>query len=91
MMNTPDTYKHWNIKGIAESILKQMREDFNGDPDTRKDYESFEDFRDDVILDYLNDNGWSVYSRSSNHGEASTVMGMVEEYINEMMEVLRGE
>lgn len=61
-------YKSWNIKGIAESVIREIKEDG----------EEIED-----VLDYyLQDAYWSVYSRDMR--DARIVVELVREYIEEL-------
>ena len=61
-------YKNWNIKGIAESVIREIKED--GEE------------LDDVLDYYLQRAYWSVYSRDTR--DARIVIELVREYIEEM-------
>jgi hypothetical protein len=61
-------YKNWYIKGIAESVLKEIKEDG-------------EDI--DAVLDnYLQRTFWTIYSRETD--DAKIVVELVRKYIGEM-------
>ncbi len=60
-------YKSWYIKGIAESVIREINDDG-------------EDI-DDVLDDYLKDVYWSVYSRETI--DAVIVTELVRQYIEE--------
>lgn len=63
-------YKSWNIKGIAESVLKEIRED--GEE------------LDDVLDDHLQRVYWSIYSREPD--DARIVVELVKKFVDEMEE-----
>lgn len=67
---TEENYKSWNIKGIAESVIKEIKEDG-------------EDL-DDVLDDYLQRTYWSIYSREPD--DARIVVELVKKYIGELEE-----
>lgn len=67
-------YKSWNIKGIAESVLKEIRED--GEE------------VDEVLDDYLQKVYWSIYSREPD--DARIVVELVKEFVGEMEEQFSG-
>lgn len=58
-------YKSWNIKGIAESVVKEINE--NGEE------------LDDVLDDYLQDTYWTIYSRVPD--DARIVVELAKQYI----------
>jgi hypothetical protein len=60
--------KSWNIKGIAESVIGEIKEDVEE--------------VDDVLDYYLKDTYWSVYSREPK--DAAIVVELVKQYIDEM-------
>ncbi|MDO8282870.1 MAG: hypothetical protein Q7U10_09670 [Thermodesulfovibrionia bacterium] len=64
-MVSKNNYKNWNIKGIAESVIEEIKEDG-------------EDI-DDVLDDYLQRTYWSIYSRETK--DARIVVELVREYI----------
>ena len=67
-MSCKKSFKNWNIKGIAESVIKEIKEDG----------EELED-----VLDYyLRDTYWSIYSREPK--DAVIVVELVKQYIEEM-------
>ncbi len=70
-MSTNKYYKSWNIKGIAESVLEEIKED-----------EIDEEEIDDVLDYYLQRAYWSVYSRDTR--DARIVVELVQQYIEEM-------
>ena len=61
-------YKSWYIKGIAESVIEEIKSDG-------------EDL-DDVLDDYLRDTYYSVYSKEPD--DATIVVELVKKYINEL-------
>ena len=61
-------YKSWNIKGIAESVIKEIKED--------------EEDLDDVLDDYLQRTYWSIFSKEPD--DARIVVELVRKYIGEM-------
>ncbi len=63
-----DTYKSWNIKGIAESVIEEIKHDG-------------EDL-DNVLDDYLQETYYSVYSKEPN--DATIVVELVKEYIRDL-------
>lgn len=63
-------YKNWNIKGIAESVIREIRED-------EIDEEEF----DDVLDYYLQRAYWSIYSRDTR--DARIVVELARQYIEE--------
>ncbi|MCL5421112.1 MAG: hypothetical protein M1461_01380 [Nitrospirae bacterium] len=65
---TEEYYKSWNIKGIAESVIKEIKEDG-------------EDL-DDVLDDYLQRTYWSIYSREPE--DARIVVELVKKFIGEL-------
>ncbi len=58
-------YKNWYIKGIAESVIEEIKKDG-------------EDL-DDVLDDYLKDTYYSVYSKEMD--DATIVVELVKDYI----------
>jgi len=64
-MSSKKHYKNWNIKGIAESVIEEIKED-GEDIDNVLDY-------------YLQRAYWSVYSRDIR--DARIVVELVKEYI----------
>jgi len=60
-----DTYKSWNIKGIAESVVKEINED--GEE------------LDNVLDAYLQRTYWTIYSREPE--DAKIVVERVKEFI----------
>ena len=66
-MSSKKYYKSWYIKGIAESVVKEIEEDG-------------EDL-DDVLDDYLQDTYWTIYSRVPD--DAVIVVELVKQYIEE--------
>lgn len=62
------SYKSWNIKGIAESVIEEIKEDG--------------EVLDDALDYYLQRAYWSVYSRDSR--DAGIVTELVREYIEEL-------
>jgi hypothetical protein len=60
-------YKSWNIKGIAESVIKDINE--NGEE------------IDNVLDYYLQDTYWSAYSRDTR--DARIVVELVKQYIED--------
>jgi hypothetical protein len=70
-MNMSDEYyKNWYIKGIAESVLKEIEEDGQE--------------LDDVLDDYLQRTHWTIYSREPD--DAKIVVELVKKYIKELAE-----
>ena len=67
-MSFRKSYKSWNIKGIAESVIEEIKED--GEE------------IDDVLDYYLQRAYWSVYSREPR--DAGIVKELVRDYIEEM-------
>ncbi|MBI4843842.1 MAG: hypothetical protein HY809_05900 [Nitrospirae bacterium] len=67
-MVSKKSYKNWNIKGIAESVIEEIKEDG-------------EDI-DDVLDDYLQRTYWSIYTREMK--DARIVVELVREYIEEL-------
>ena len=61
-------YKSWNIKGISESVIKEIKED--GEE------------LDNVIDDYLQRTYWSIYSREPK--DAIIVVELVKKFIGEL-------
>ena len=61
-------YKSWYIKGIAESVIEEIKED-------GEDLE-------DVLDDYLRETYYSVYSKEPD--DATIVVELVKKYIKEM-------
>lgn len=64
-MSSKKFYKSWNIKGIAESVVKEINE--NGEE------------LDDVLDDYLQDTYWTIYSRVPD--DARIVVELAKQYI----------
>ena len=71
-MSRKKYYKSWYIKGIAESVIDEIKED-GEDLDNVLDY-------------YLKDTYWSIYSREPK--DAVIVVELVKAYIEEEMESL---
>lgn len=69
-MSCKKSYKNWNIKGIAESVIKEIKEE-GEDIDDIPDY-------------YLQRAYWSIYSREPK--DASKVTELVRQYIEELPE-----
>ncbi len=67
-MSSKKYYKSWNIKGIAESVIEEIKEDG-------------EDL-DNVLEYYLKDTYWSIYSREPK--DAVIVVELVKQHIEEM-------
>lgn len=67
-MSCKKCYKNWNIKGIAESVIEEIKED-GEEVDNVLDY-------------YLQRAYWSVYSRDTS--DARIVVELVKQYIEEM-------
>ena len=67
-MSSKKYYKSWNIKGIAESVIEEIKED-GEDLDNVLDY-------------YLQSTYWSIYSREPK--DAVIVVELVKQYIEEM-------
>jgi hypothetical protein len=67
-MSSKKYYRSWNIKGIAESVIEEIKED-GEDLDNVLDY-------------YLQDTYWSIYSREPK--DAVIVVELVKQYIEEM-------
>jgi hypothetical protein len=65
--------KNWNIKGIAESVIKEIKEE-------REDGED-EEYLDNVLDYYLQRAYWSVYSKDT--ADARIVVELVKQYIEE--------
>lgn len=70
-MSSKKSYKSWNIKGIAESVLEEIKED-----------EIDEEEIDDVLDYYLQRAYWSIYSKDDR--DARIVVELVKQYIEEM-------
>ena len=70
-MSCKKSFKNWNIKGIAESVIKEIEED-GEDLDKALGY-------------YLQRTYWSIYSREPR--DAVIVVELVKEYIEEMESV----
>ena len=70
-MSSKKYYKNWNIKGIAESVIREIKED-----------EIDEEEIDNVLDYYLQRAYWSVYSRDTK--DARIVAELVKQYIEEM-------
>ncbi len=68
MIKNDKYYKNWNIKGIAESVIKEIKDD--GEE------------IDDVLDYYLKDVYWSVYSREMR--DAEIVTELARQYIEDM-------
>ena len=64
-------YKNWNVKGIAESVITEIKE--NGEE------------IDDVLDYYLQETYWSIYSREPK--DAVIVVELVKQYIEEVESV----
>lgn len=73
-MSSKKYYKNWNIKGIAESVINEIKED---DID--------EEEIDDVLDYYLQRAYWSIYSKDTS--DARIVVEMVRQYIEKMESV----
>ena len=67
-MSSKKYYKSWNIKGIAESVIREIEED--GEE------------IDDVLDYYLRDTYWTIYSRVPD--DAKIVVELVKQYIGEL-------
>lgn len=67
-MSCKKCYKNWNIKGIAESVIEEIKED-GEEVDNVLDY-------------YLQRAYWSIYSRDTS--DARIVVELVKQYIEEM-------
>ena len=67
-MSSKKYYKSWNIKGIAESVIEEIKED-GEDIDNVLDY-------------YLQSTYWSIYSKEPK--DAVRVVELVKEYIGEL-------
>jgi len=67
-MSSKKYYKSWNIKGIAESVIEEIKED-GEDIDNVLDY-------------YLQSTYWSIYSKEPK--DAVIVVELVKEYIGEL-------
>lgn len=67
-MSSKKCYKNWNIKGIAESVIEEIKED-GEDLDNVLDY-------------YLRRTYWSIYSREPK--DAVIVVELVKQYIEEL-------
>ena len=65
-----EAYKSWNIKGIAEDVIKEIREDWEE--------------LDNVLDDYLQRVYWSIYSKEPD--DARVVVKLVKEFISEIEE-----
>ena len=63
-----ENFKNWNIKGIAESVVNEIKED--GEE------------LDNVLDDYLQRTYWSIYSREPD--DARIVVELVKKYIGEL-------
>ena len=63
-----DYYKNWYIKGIAESVIEEIK----------REGEEL----DDVLDDYLQDTYYSVYSKEPN--DATIVVELVKKFIREL-------
>ncbi len=82
-MSSKKYYKNWNIKGIAESVLEEIKED-REDGEDRTDEED-EEYLDNVLDYYLQRAYWSVYSKDDR--DAKIVVERVKQYIEEMESV----
>jgi len=78
-MSTIKSYKNWNIKGIAESVIEEIKED--RDAEVRTDEEK-EGYLEDVLDYYLQETYWSIYSKETK--DARIVVELVREYIEEI-------
>ena len=67
-MSCKKYYKSWYIKGIAESVIREIEED--GEE------------LDNVLDCYLHRAYWSIYSRDTK--DARTVVELVKQHIEEM-------
>ena len=67
-MSCKKYYKNWNIKGIAENVIREIKED-------KIDEEEI----DDVLDYYLQRAYWSIYSRDMR--DARIVVELVKQYI----------
>ena len=67
-MSSKKYYKSWYIKGIAESVIREIEED--GEE------------IDDVLDYYLRDTYWTIYSRVPD--DARIVVEIVKQYIGEL-------
>ncbi len=63
-----NTTRDWYIKGIAESVVKEINDD--GEE------------LDDVLDDYLQDTFWTIYSRVPD--DARIVVELVKQHIREI-------
>lgn len=79
-MSSKKYYKNWNIKGIAESVIEEIKED-REDGEDRTD-EDDEEYLDRVLDYYLQETYWSIYSRDDR--DARIVTELVKQYIEEM-------
>jgi hypothetical protein len=68
MMTNKKYYKNWNIKGIAESVIEEIKED--GEE------------LDNVLDYYLQRTYWSIYSREPK--DAVIVVELVRQHIEEL-------
>ena len=76
-MGSKKSYKNWNIEGIAESVIKEIKDDREvGDDITDEEYLEY------VLEDHLRETYWSIYSREPK--DAVIVVELVKEYIEEM-------
>ena len=67
-MSSKKYYKSWYIKGIGESVIREIEED--GEE------------IDDVLDYYLRDTYWTIYSRVPD--DARIVVEIVKQYIGEL-------
>ena len=76
-MTNKQYYKSWYIKGIAESVIKEIKDD-------REDgeYRTDEEYLEDVLDFYLQRTYWSIYSRDTR--DARIVVELVRQHIEEM-------
>jgi hypothetical protein len=68
MIISEEYYRDWYIKGIAESVVKEINDD--GEE------------LDDVLDDYLQRTYWTIYSRVPD--DARIVVELVKQHIREL-------
>ena len=83
IMSSKKYYKNWNIKGIAESVIKEIREDREEGED-RTD-EDDKEYLENVLDYYLQRAYWSIYSKDDR--DARIAAELVKQYIEEMENV----
>jgi len=76
-MTNKKYYKNWNIKGIAESVIKEIKEDREDGGD--RTGEEDEEYLENVLDYYLQRVYWSIYSRDMS--DARIVVELVKQYI----------